>query len=116
VRNRADLLAIVEPIVRARPVAFWVEQLEAAGVPCGPINNIAQALADPQVAARALRIDLPHPLAGTVPLVANPIKFSATPPTYERAPPTLGQHTVEVLRECGLDAAEIERLRSLGAV
>ena len=116
VRNREAVLAILEPIVRARPVAFWVGELDAAGVPCGPINNIAQALADPQVAARALLLGLPHPLAGEVPLVANPIKFSATPPTYERAPPTLGQHTDEVLRECGLDTAEIERLRSLGAV
>ena len=116
VRNRAAVLAIVEPLVRARPVAFWVERLEAAGVPCGPINNIAQALADPQVAARELRIDLPHPLAGIVPLVANPIKLSATPAGYERPPPTLGQHTDEVLRECGLDDAEIARLKSLGAV
>jgi len=116
VRNRDAVLAIVEPLVRARPVAFWVERLEAAGVPCGPINNIAQALADPQVAARELRVDLPHPLAGVVPLVANPIKLSATPPVYERPPPTLGQHTEEVLRECGLDEAEIARLKSLGAV
>jgi glutaryl-CoA transferase len=116
VRNRDAVLALLEPIVRGRPVAFWVEQLDAAGVPCGPINDIAQALADPQVAARALRIDLPHPLAGVVPLVANPIKLSATPPAYERAPPTLGEHTDEVLRECGLDAAEIARLKSSGAV
>jgi crotonobetainyl-CoA:carnitine CoA-transferase CaiB-like acyl-CoA transferase len=116
VRNRDAVLAIVEPLVRARPVAFWVERLEGAGVPCGPINNIAQALADPQVAARALRIDLPHPLAGVVPLVANPIKLSATPPVYERPPPTLGQHTTEVLRECGFEEAEIERLKSCGAV
>ena len=116
VRNREALLAILEPLVRTRAAAFWVEQLEAAGVPCGPINNIAQALADPQVTARALRIDLPHPLAGVVPLVANPIKLSATPPTYERPPPTLGQHTADILRECGFDDAEIARLKSLGAV
>ncbi|MGZ9030347.1 MAG: CaiB/BaiF CoA transferase family protein [Burkholderiaceae bacterium] len=116
VRNRDAVLAIVEPLVRARPVAFWAERLEAAGVPCGPINNIAQALADPQVAARALRMDLPHSLAGVVPLVANPIKLSATPPVYERPPPILGQHTEEVLRECGLDEAEIARLKTLGAV
>ncbi len=89
----------------AQPVRFWAEGLEAAGVPCGPINSIAQAFADPQVQARGMRIDLPHPLAGQVPLVANPIKLSATPPRFERAPPLLGQHTDEVLRgELGLDA------------
>ena len=116
VRNREALIALLEPLVRARSVAFWAERLDAVGVPCGPINSIAQALADPQVAARALRIDLPHPLAGVVPLVANPIKLSTTPPTYERAPPTLGEHTDEVLAECGLAAADIERLRTLGVI
>jgi formyl-CoA transferase len=116
VRNRDVLIPLLEPIVRAQPVAFWVGQLEAAGVPCGPINNIAQAMADPQVAARGLRIDLPHPLAGSVPLVANPIKFSATPPICDRPPPTLGEHTIEVLRESGLDDAEIARLKSVGAI
>ena len=103
-------------MLKTNTTDHWIAVVSKGGVPCGPINNIAQALADPQVAARALRVDLPHPLAGQVPLVANPIKFSATPPAYDRAPPTLGQHTAEVLRECGLDAAEIERLRSLGAV
>jgi formyl-CoA transferase len=116
VRNRGAVIAQLEPLVRARPVAFWTRELEAAGVPCGPINDIAQALADPQVAARGLRIDLPHPLADVVPLVANPIKFSATPPAYDRAPPTLGQHTDEVLGELGVAPAEIERLRSRGVV
>jgi formyl-CoA transferase len=116
VRNRDAVLAILEPLVRGRPVAFWVERLEAAGVPCGPINDIAQALADPQVVARELRVDLPHPLAGTVPLVANPIRLSATPPRYDRAPPVLGEHTDEVLRECGFDDGEIARLRAAKAV
>jgi formyl-CoA transferase len=116
VRRREELIAELEPVVRARPVAYWVEQLDDAGVPCGPINDIAHALADPQIAARGLRIDLPHPLAGVVPMVASPIKLSATPTRYERAPPTLGQHTAEVLRECGYDDAAIERLRAGGAV
>jgi crotonobetainyl-CoA:carnitine CoA-transferase CaiB-like acyl-CoA transferase len=84
VRDREALLRELEPLVRAQPVRYWVDGLEGAGVPCGPINDLAQAFADPQVAARALRVDLPHPLAGTVPLVANPIKMSATAPVYER--------------------------------
>ena len=86
-------------------------------MPCGPINDIARALADPQVAARGMRIDLPHTLAGSVPLVANPIRLSETPPAYERAPPLLGEHTDEVLRELlHMSAAEIARLRAAGIV
>jgi formyl-CoA transferase len=117
VRNREKLIAEIETEVVKRPVAWWVKCLDDAGIPCGPINDIAQAMADPQVAARGLRVDLSHPLAGVVPLVANPIKLSATPPTYERPPPTLGQHTAEILRElAGIDAEELERLRALGVV
>jgi crotonobetainyl-CoA:carnitine CoA-transferase CaiB-like acyl-CoA transferase len=117
VRNREELIAEIETAVVKRPVAWWVQRLDDAGIPCGPINDIAQAMADPQVAARGLRIDLQHPLAGTVPMVANPIKLSATPPTYERPPPTLGQHTAEILRElAGINAEELERLRALGVV
>ncbi len=117
VRNRAVLVPILEEIVRARPVAFWTERLEQAGVPCGPINSIAQALADPQIVARGLRIDLPHPLAGRVPLVGSPIKMSATPPAYDRAPPLLGEHTDEVLRELvGCSDQELQALRQAGAI
>ncbi len=117
VRNRAELVPLLEAIVRQKPVAFWAERLEAAGVPCGPINSIAQALADPQALARGLRIDLPHPTAGTVPLVGTPIRMSGSPPAYRRPPPLLGEHTDEVLRElAGLDAAAVAALRSRGIV
>jgi crotonobetainyl-CoA:carnitine CoA-transferase CaiB-like acyl-CoA transferase len=117
VRHRATLVPLLEAVVRGRPVAFWTAELEAAGVPCGPIHSIAQALSDPQVVARGLRIDLPHQLAPAVPLVGNPIRMSGTPPAYAGAPPTLGQHTEEVLGElAGLGAADIARLRAAGVV
>jgi crotonobetainyl-CoA:carnitine CoA-transferase CaiB-like acyl-CoA transferase len=117
VRHREVLVPLLETIVRQHTVAHWVDALDAAKVPCGPINDIARALADPQVAARGMRIDLPHTLAGLVPLVANPIRLSETPPAYERAPPLLGEHTDEVLRELlHMSAAEIARLRAAGIV
>jgi formyl-CoA transferase len=117
VRNRAVLVPMLEEIVRHRPVTFWTERLEAAGVPCGPINSIAQALADPQLVARGLRIDLPHSLAGRVPLVGNPIKMSVTPPAYERAPPRLGEHTAVVLRELlGCSETELHELSRAGVI
>ncbi len=117
VRNRAVLVPLLENIVRAKPVGFWTENLEAAGVPCGPINSIAQALADPQITHRGLRLDLSHPLAGKVPLVGNPIKMSKSGPGYERPPPMLGEHTDEVLREvAGLDETAIAALRSHGVL
>ena len=117
VRHRGTLVPLLETIVRERTMSSWVDALDAAGVPCGPINDIAHALADPQVAARGLRIDLPHALAGHVPLVANPIKLSETPASYERPPPLLGEHTDEVLRELLLFAPDhIARLRSAGVV
>jgi crotonobetainyl-CoA:carnitine CoA-transferase CaiB-like acyl-CoA transferase len=117
VRHRDALVPVLSSLVRARPLAFWLEALDAAGVPCGPINDIAQALADPQVAARGLRVDLPHPLAGSVPLVANPIQLSATPAQVRRAPPLLGEHTEEVLLErLGMTDADVARLRRAGAL
>jgi len=117
VRNRNQLVPLLEAIVGEKPAAFWADRLEAAGVPCGPINSIAQALADPQALARGLRIGLPHPTAGTVPLVGTPIRMSDSPPAYRRPPPLLGEHTEEVLREqAGFDVEAIAALRSRGIV
>jgi crotonobetainyl-CoA:carnitine CoA-transferase CaiB-like acyl-CoA transferase len=76
-----------------------ITALEPAGVPCGPINRLDEVFADPQVIARGLRIDLPHAAAGTVPGVANPLRMSASPVAYDRAPPGLGEHTREVIAQ-----------------
>jgi formyl-CoA transferase len=117
VRNRAELVPMLEAIVRGRASAFWTEKLEAAGVPCGPINSIAQALADPQAVARGIRIELPHRTAGTVPLVGMPIRMSGSAPAYGRPPPLLGEHTDEVLRDLvGLRPEEIAALRARGVL
>jgi crotonobetainyl-CoA:carnitine CoA-transferase CaiB-like acyl-CoA transferase len=72
--------------------------LEPLSIPCGPINRLDQVFADPQVIHRGMRVEIPHPVSETLPLVANPIKFSRTPLTYDAPPPLLGQHTEEVLR------------------
>ena len=118
-KNRVALYAAMPDYMMSRTTDEWVAALEAAKVPCGPVNTIDRAFADPQVQARGMRIDLPHPLAGegTVPLIANPVKLSGTPVRYRYAPPTLGQHTEEVLAEIlGLSADEIAAERDKGAV
>ena len=112
VRHREALLPLLQQRLVTRSVAQWVEVLQPEGVPCGPVNSIAQTFANPQVIHRQMRVDLPHPLAGSVPSVANPIKFSGTPIQYGDAPPTLGQHSDQVLKEyVGLSDVEIEALR-----
>jgi crotonobetainyl-CoA:carnitine CoA-transferase CaiB-like acyl-CoA transferase len=117
VRHRATLVPMVERVMRTRTQRDWLAALESAGVPCGPINRLDAVFADPQVVARGLRLELPHPLAGRVPLVGPPVKLSATPLLPERAPPLLGEHTASVLRErLGLDAAAIADLTARGIV
>ena len=117
VENRAELTRLLSEVFKKRTKREWLELLEAAGVPNGPINNMKDVFDEPQVVARGMRIDLEHPKAGTVPLVGSPMRFSATPVEYTRAPPTLGQHTDEVLREVlGLDAAAIATLREASVI
>ena len=111
VRNRDALVPVIIDLMKTRPTKEWTTACDAAGVPCGPINNLDQVFSDPQVVHRGMRIDLPHPLSGTVPQVRNPIMFSETPLEYHHAPPLLGQHTASVLAErLGYDAAKIADL------
>ncbi|RMQ48046.1 CoA-transferase [Pseudomonas cichorii] len=117
VTHRAELIPLIRQVTVFKTTAQWVETLEAAGVPCGPINDLAQVLADPQVQARGLAIELPHALGGSVAQVASPIRLSATPVEYRRAPPLLGEHTQEVLQGIlGLSADEVVALREAGVL
>lgn len=111
-KNRQALIPMISEVFLTRGVKDWNETLEAAGVPAGPINGFEEAFADPQIVHRQMRFDLPHTSAGSVPQVANPVKFSATPVQYDRAPPLLGEHTEEVLRErLGFDDERLSQLR-----
>lgn len=119
VRHRAVLVPLLEGLTRERPAATWLAALQAAGVPCGPVNDIAAVFADPQVRHRDMAIEMPSPHAadGIVRLIGNPIHGSANPVSYRRPPPALGEHTDEVLQELlGLDAAERARLRQNGVI
>ena len=117
VRNRDVIVPLVADVMKSRTQRAWLDGLESQGVPCGPINRLDQVFADPQLAARGLRIDLPHPLAGKVPQVGTPIKFSATTPAYPRSPPLLGEHTALVLLErLAMSDAAIEALAARGVI
>lgn len=119
VRNRKALYDLLPEITRAKTQAEWVDGLAKLGVPCSPVNTVDQVFADPQVRSRGMQISLPHPLAGkgSVDLIGNPIKFSETPVDYRRPPPTLGQHTDEVLRELlDLPDTELADLRERGVI
>lgn len=115
--NRDTLIPTLTGILRQRTTREWIALLESVQVPGGPINTIKDVFEDPQVIARCMRVDLPHPRAGTLPSIANPIRFSGTPIEYTHAPPVLGQHTEEILREVlGLEGTDIEQLRDARAI
>jgi crotonobetainyl-CoA:carnitine CoA-transferase CaiB-like acyl-CoA transferase len=116
VRHRAVLVPLLAALMKTRTRAGWLSALEAAKVPCGPINDLAEVFADPQVAARDMTVAMPHPLSGSVRLVASPIKLSATPVQYRCPPPLLGEHTAQILREFDLTDAEIAALRAARAI
>ncbi len=116
-KNRAALIAHLNDVVRAKPSAFWVEELNKAGVPCGPINTIDQVFADPQVKHLGIRRPVDHPKLGTFDIIGQPIHMSAYPqPERLRPTPDQVQHTDEVLAELGYDAAAIADLHRRGVV
>jgi crotonobetainyl-CoA:carnitine CoA-transferase CaiB-like acyl-CoA transferase len=116
VRHRAVLVPLLAAFMKTRTRTDWLGALEAAKVPCGPINDLADVFADPQVLAREMTVEMPHPLSGSVRLVASPMKLSATPVQYRRPPPLLGEHTAQILAEFGLSDAEIDALRGAQAI
>jgi crotonobetainyl-CoA:carnitine CoA-transferase CaiB-like acyl-CoA transferase len=116
VRHRAVLVPLLEETVRQRPRNEWLAALEAAKVPCGSINDIAEALADPQAQARGAVVGMSHPLTPDLRLVASPMKLSATPVQYRQPPPLLGQHSRELLREAGCSDTDIDMWLAAGVV
>ncbi|MGI9315740.1 MAG: CaiB/BaiF CoA transferase family protein, partial [bacterium] len=116
-RNRLALEGLLQKELEKHSSSYWLEQLPRAGVPASAINNIAEAFEMPQIKAREMLIELEHPLSGTIPAVANPLKFSRTPVEYRNAAPTHGADTRSVLESVlGLDQDEIEQLAKQGAI
>lgn len=117
VAHRAELIPLLRQATVFKTTTQWIELLEQAGVPCGPINDLQQVFADPQVQARGLRIDLPNAMGSTTPQVASPLRLSATPVAYRSAPPLLGQHTEALLqRLLGMSETQIAKLREAGVI
>ena len=114
--HREALTAEIEAALASAGVDDWVTRINDAGVPCGPVLDVAQVFADPQVLARQMLVELPHPQVGTFKTTGLPVKLSVTPGRIERRPPLLGEHSDEILRECGLDAEEIASLHTRSVV
>jgi crotonobetainyl-CoA:carnitine CoA-transferase CaiB-like acyl-CoA transferase len=117
--NRDDLIPLIQDAMREQPHAFWLERLEAEGVPCGPVNNLDETFADPQVRHREMKVSVPNPAAagGAVDLIGNPIKMSQTPVRYRRPPPQLGEHSDEVFDDLlNMEPAERDALRKKGVI
>ena len=116
VRNRAMLAERIESVTVQKPRSHWLAILEANDIPCGPINDYAQVLADPQVVARNMVVEVEHPTLGSLKTLGSPIKLSATPPDVGRRAPLLGEHTDEILAEAGFGKDDIAALRLSGAI
>jgi crotonobetainyl-CoA:carnitine CoA-transferase CaiB-like acyl-CoA transferase len=114
--NREALITMIAEVMPERTMPEWMQLLEGANVPCGPINTIPQVYDDPQVQHRGMRVQLQHP-TGPISLLASPLRFSETPVSYDVPPPLLGQHTQAVLHDVlGMDEAQVRALRDNGVV
>jgi len=112
-KNQKQLKAILDDVFPSKNVDKWIELLEGAGIPCGPINTVDRVLSDPQVQARNMIVDIEHPIAGHLKMPGLPIKLSGTPGAVEKPAPLLGQHTEEILKDLlGLDAGQVAELRA----
>ena len=107
---------IIEEKLQTESGCYWLERLEAAGLPCGPINTFDKVVQDPQVRARDMVIEVEHPVAGAVKMMGIPIKFSATPAGVDAPPPGLGEHNSEILGTVGYSSADIAALREEGVI
>src|SRR4030095_1572660 len=116
VRNRETLATQIEGVMSQRSRQHWLAALDAVDIPCGPINDSSQVFADPQVAARGMALETDHPVLGRLRTLGSPIKMSATPTDASRRAPLLGEHTNEVLTECGFEPEEIDALGRRGVI
>ncbi|MEM9780599.1 MAG: CaiB/BaiF CoA-transferase family protein [Pseudomonadota bacterium] len=117
VRNREALIPLLGEVTATRTAADWIAALDDKAVPCGQINTVAEAFAQPQAVAREMTVRLPHPVSGHVDLIGNPIRMSETPVAYQGAPPMVGQHTRDVLSDVlGADEARLAAWAEAGAI
>jgi glutaryl-CoA transferase len=117
VRNRAILIPIIEKIMKQRNSEEWLKKLDEENIPCGPINSIDEVFANEQIRHRGMQLEIEHPVAEKISMVANPINFSKTPNTYDRPPPLLAEHTNEILTELlDLDETKINALKNAGVI
>ncbi|HIB10755.1 MAG: formyl-CoA transferase [Chloroflexi bacterium] len=116
VNNRGAMVSMLQEIFLTRPVAEWVKDLQAANVPCGPINDLADVFADPQVLARNMYLEMAHPTLGSIKQTGLPIKFSLTPGGLDRHPPLLGEHNQEILKSLGYSEADVQSLMAQSVI
>ena len=116
VEHRAECIETLSEVFRSKTMAEWVEIISEAGVPCGPINRVSDVVNDPQVKARNMIVDMPHPKVPDLRVPNSPLKLEETPSSIRRAPPMLGEHNEEILTESGYNASQIAQLRESGVI